>query len=168
MTQFYALNCALTACTESNLRRPHTLDPAAQKTPIFCTLGDTPRPTGLLPPHPQWLYPLTVSDVLTGHPTVLVTEAQIHECLSKVYQIKQGDRFRLLRDMRAHDNCFNAPQSLIVPKGTELVATASASTDRGDYFFTWNNRNVDLHDLHTLHPYGMPVVLDGMIELLTD
>ncbi|WP_318493530.1 hypothetical protein [Photobacterium leiognathi] len=47
-------------------------------------------------------------------------------------------RYEVLEDVVGHDNCYNAPKNLTIPKGSIIQLNDEYCTRRGDHFFTIN------------------------------
>ena len=166
MRQYYKLIKPITACIAENPRAQKTVTPTTdQGRPRICFVDSKPIPTGLTAPNVEYLYTLIISGIATGIPNLLITKDQMVSYLEPMYQIQAGDTFTTLKELAGSDNCISQSSAVSIPKGTTLTAKNSQSTSRGHYFFDFNGVSVNLHNFHVQHPYGMPIVESGIIEI---
>lgn len=173
MSHFYAeiikpITCAI-ADNPKATRTLNVVEGGRLADNCFCFSFDKrdAQPTGLTAPHPEHVWRFDKTGISTGIPSLLITPEQFAEHFKPLYQLEQGDAFKLLQQATGRNNSYNQPKPVNVPAGTILVAKESASGHDGAYFFRHNGTSVRLHDFHTPHPYGMPIVRPEAIELIS-
>ena len=120
--------------------------------------------TGLTAPYPESLLVIHNNNHNSSS-GFLISKDQLSENFIKLEQVQKGDKLTLLHNSCGHDNSFNSPEKVKIPKGTTLIANQSQGTNRGDYFFDYKGVNVDLNDLYSPHPYALPVIMPDVFVI---
>ncbi len=97
--------------------------------------------------------------------SLLVDPNEINHSLTKLNNVEQGQKLRLLKDLDAINNTYLTPQKIIIPKGEVILARQGESSRFGEYNFSYNGHSVSLVNAPCPYPYSLPVFSPNCLEL---